>query len=91
LSTRTALDRVSAKQNPEGAFDSPFDIVEEKLFTKGEKIATLNRWRQSLLDEFSASGEGMRTHGISSERARLLGEIEAAKDRLTMQTPEMTG
>lgn len=82
MGTRAALNRALAKQDPEGTFDSPFDIVDETLFTKGEKIATLNRWRQSLLDEFGASGEGMRTHGISSERMRLLAEIEAAKESL---------
>jgi hypothetical protein len=37
-----ALDRRLAKQEPEGAFDSPLDIVDERLFTRGEKVATLN-------------------------------------------------
>ena len=59
MSATRTLNRDLAKQNPEGTFDSPFEIVEEKLFTKGEKIATLNRWRQSLLEELSASGEGI--------------------------------
>ena len=40
------------------------------------------RWRQSLLEELSASGEGMRTYGIASDRARLLEQIEAAKSQL---------
>ena len=55
----------------------------ERLFTKGEKIATLNRWRQSLLEELDASGEGMRTHGVSVERARLLEQVEAARSQLS--------
>jgi len=83
MSTTRALNRDLAKQNPEGTFDSPFEIVDEKLFTKGEKIATLNRWRQSLLEELSASGEGMRTYGNASDRARLLEQIEAAKSQLS--------
>jgi hypothetical protein len=83
MSTPRALNRDLAKQNPEGTFDSPFEIVEEKLFTKGEKIATLNRWRRSLLEELSATGEGMRTYGVASDRARLLEQIEAAKSQLT--------
>ena len=82
MSTPRALNRDLAKQNPEGVFDNPFEIVEEKLFTKGEKIATLNRWRQSLLEELSAAGEGMRTYGVTSDRARLLEQIEAAKSQL---------
>jgi hypothetical protein len=71
-----------AKQNPEGTFRSPFEIVGEKLFTKGEKIATLNRWRQSLLKELDAGNEGMRTHGVLAERARLLEQVEAARNQL---------
>jgi hypothetical protein len=46
------------------------------LFTRGEKIATLNRWRQSILEELVAMGE--------SRRARLLGEIEEARTRLSL-------
>ena len=30
---------------PEGSSPSPLCIVDEKLFTRGEKLATLNRWR----------------------------------------------
>lgn len=77
------LDRDLAKQDPERTFDSPSQIVEEKLLTKGEKIATLNRWRQSILEELSASGEGMRTQGVSGERAALLEQIEQAKSKLS--------
>jgi hypothetical protein len=83
LRTPRALNRTLAKHNPEGAFGSPFEIVGEKLFTKGEKIATLNRWRQSLLKELDAGSEGMRTHGISAERARLLEQVEAARNQLS--------
>jgi hypothetical protein len=82
LRTSRALNRTLAKQNPERAFRSPFEIVGEALFTKGEKIATLNRWRDSLLNELDASGEGMRTHGISADRARLLDQVEAARSQL---------
>ena len=42
--TSRTLNRVLAKQDPEGSFESPLGIVEEMLFTRGEKIATLNRW-----------------------------------------------
>jgi hypothetical protein len=76
------LDRELAKQNPEQAFDSPLDLVNETLLTKGEKIATLNRWRQSIVEQLSASGEGMRTHGVSDERARMLDLIEQARSAI---------
>jgi len=66
-----ALDRRLAKQDPEGAFDSPLDIVDERLFTRGEKVATLNRWRQTAL----------RT-SVWVESDRLLQLIDEAKSRL---------
>ena len=44
------------------------------MFTRGEKIATLDRWRQSILAELTAVDE--------VERARLLGEIQEARNRL---------
>jgi hypothetical protein len=69
------LNRSLAKQDPEGTFESPLGIVEERLFTRGEKIATLNRWRQAILAELVALGE--------ARRARLLGEIEEARTRLS--------
>ena len=55
-----SLDRNLAKQDPEGTFDSPFGIVEETLFTRGEKIATLDRWRSNVVKELSAIGEERR-------------------------------
>ena len=71
----TKLNRSLAKQDPEGNFESPLGIVEEVMFTRGEKIATLNRWRQAILEELAAMGE--------IKRARLLGEIEEARSRLS--------
>lgn len=82
MRTPRALNRTLAKQNPEGAFGSPFEIVGERLFTKGEKIGTLNRWRQSLMQELDASGDDMHTHGVLAERALLLEQVEAARSQL---------
>ena len=79
---RTSLDRNLAKNNPERVFESPFEIVGETLFTKGEKLGTLNRWRQAILEE-----EAMRSCGVTSERARVLGQIEEAKRHLSNANP----
>jgi len=69
------LNRTLAKQDPEGNFQNPLLIVDEAMFTRGEKIATLNRWREAILEELVASGLG--------ERARILCEIEEARHRLS--------
>ena len=71
----TKLNRSLAKQDPEGTFESPLVIVDETMFTRGEKIATLDRWRQFILAELAAMGE--------ARRARLLDEIEEARNRLS--------
>jgi len=70
----TKLNRSLAKQDPEGTFGNPFVIVDETMLTCGEKIATLDRWRQSILAELTAAGE--------VKRAQLLGEIQEARNRL---------
>ena len=70
----TKLNRSLAKQDPEGTFENPLVIVDETMFTRGEKIATLDRWRKSILAELTAVGE--------VKRARLLGEIQEARNRL---------
>ena len=68
-----ALNRKLAKQDPEGHFDSPLGIVDERLFTRGEKIGTLNRWRQTALGA-----------SVAVDRVRLLQLIEEAKNRLAV-------
>ena len=77
-----ALNRDAAKQQPESVFESPLQIVNEILLTKGEKLATLNRWRRSILGELDASNEGMATRGYASELLTVLEEIQEAKARL---------
>jgi hypothetical protein len=77
-----ALNREAAKQQPEFAFQTPLDIVNEVLLTKGEKLATLDRWRSSILGELDASNEGMATRGYTSRQLKVLEAIEDAKARL---------
>jgi hypothetical protein len=77
-----ALDRQAAKEQPQNVFNSPLEIVDEQLFTKGEKLATLERWRQGVLEELAATSEGMPTAGVSANHMKVLDEIEEAKRRL---------
>jgi len=69
-----ALNRKLAKQAPESTFNSPLDIVDERLFTRGEKLATLNRWRQTALRS-----------SVYVESRRVLELIDEAKSRLGVQ------
>jgi hypothetical protein len=82
MSTPKALNRDDAKQRPDAYFTSPLDIVAEPLLTRGEKLATLDRWRLMVSEELNASGEGMRTQGYSAEQVRTLERIEEARRKL---------
>ena len=77
-----ALNRDAAKQQPESAFSRPLAIVDEKLLTKGEKLAALERWQHSILEQLRATSEGMPTEGVSAGYMEALEEIEEAKRRL---------
>ena len=77
-----ALNRDAAKQQPERVFENPLEIVSEILLTKGEKLATLNRRRRSILGELDVSDEGMAARGSVREQLTVLEEIEKAKARL---------
>jgi hypothetical protein len=78
-----ALNRDIAKQHPENVFQSPLEIVDEILLTKGEKLGTLKRWQLSILGDLATSGEGIGSpdHVPGQLRGQLtvLEEIEEAK------------
>jgi hypothetical protein len=82
MAEKKALDREAAKEQPQNVFSSPLEIVDEELFTKGEKLATLERWRQGVLEQLAATSEGMPTAGVSANHMKVLDEIEEAMRRL---------
>jgi hypothetical protein len=84
------LDREAAKQDPETVFERPLEILDEQLLTRGEKLATLQRWRQNILEQLRATSEGMPPDGASAERTGVLDEIEEARRRLTEGEPDQT-
>ncbi|HEU0158915.1 MAG TPA: hypothetical protein VFR00_06370 [Hyphomicrobiaceae bacterium] len=81
---RTSLNRIYAKTNPARVFDSPSEIVDELLLTRGEKLGTLDRWRRSILDQLDTHDQERRGYAAFSQ---LLGQIEEAKLRLSTSLP----
>jgi hypothetical protein len=71
-----------AKFNPERVFAGPLNVVDEVMLTRGEKIATLERWRQNIFQEINAATEGMQTRGTSSAQSRTLQDIDEALKQL---------
>jgi hypothetical protein len=79
-----------AKYNPQSAFDGPQEIVVHQLMTRGEKIATLGRWRASVLQEMSAASEGMNTRGFSADLSQRLTSIDDAIRQLVERRDQVS-
>lgn len=73
------LNVEEARMLPEAAFARPLDVVSEGSLTRGQKIATLERWKQMLLDRIAATGEGMTPPaGQTADEASTVEEIGEA-------------
>jgi hypothetical protein len=81
-----SLNTEEARMLPEAVFSRPLDVISEGGLTRGQKIATLERWRQTLLDRIAATGEGMTPPaGQSAQEAARVEEIGEAL-RILLET-----
>jgi len=78
MTTIARISRDNAKYRPASHYEHPSELVAEPMMTRGEKIATLNRWRQQITDELAAADDGMPTRRTSGQHHRLLEEITDA-------------
>ena len=78
MTTIAQLPHNKATSDPASVFASPNDIVHEILLTRGEKIATLKRWRADIVAQLQAGGEGMCTNRTSARHSELLTQVEKA-------------
>lgn len=85
MSEVSKLPRGEAKLDPGSVFNSPAEIVDEVLMTRGEKIATLKRWRVEVISQLRAADEGMHTRSASAAHAELLRKIESALAEITIE------
>lgn len=81
------IDTAKARFNPSTVFARPADVVEAIGLTRGQKIATLERWEREVHEQLAATNEGMPNHGTSTRGAALLDEIRIAIGLLRMQGP----
>lgn len=82
MSEIARLQRDVAKHDPRRLFSSPRDLVADVMLTRGEKIATLDRWRTMILEELAAANEGMQTRGATGLQTQVLDEIEKVRAEL---------
>ena len=72
------FDRDKATQDPEGYFQVPADVVDHIALTRGQKIATLQRWAFAVRARVDSVNEGMLNHpnGSYGSDVELLRLIE---------------
>ena len=70
-----------AKFNPALHFALPRDVLAEVMLTRGEKLATLDRWRTQVLREIQVFGKEDRSPD-AVDRARILDDIEETANLL---------
>jgi hypothetical protein len=84
----SSISQEKARFDPESVFDHPVDIVNEKGLTRGQKLATLTRWRGILMDRIRATSEGMAPpDGQTADEASQIEEIARAEAMLSQQVP----
>lgn len=72
----------TALHDPEAAFGTPSRLAQSVGLTRGQKIATLQRWSQQVADRLRAGAEGMATQRTSAADVALLDAITAAISEL---------
>ena len=78
------INRTDAKHNPAQSYDSPDAIIAEVMMTRGEKLATLERWGKTIIDEMNATSEGMKTAGTSGDLVQKLDAVNKAIAQLKL-------
>ena len=79
MPTLLHLNTEKARLEPDAHFARPLDIVEAAGLTRGQKIAALKRWEQTLLDRIKATSEGMAPPpGQTATEAATVEEIASA-------------
>ena len=70
-----------AKFNPAMHFTLPRDVLGEVMLTRGEKLATLERWRTQVLRQIQVFGREDQSRA-AADPARILDDIEQTKTLL---------
>jgi hypothetical protein len=71
-------------ENPASQFDTPDDIVKNKVLSHQVKLKALNAWEQDARQLMTASNEGMPgpEEGLAPTDHHRLGEVVRAKNNI---------
>ena len=72
-----------ARFNPDVEFATPHELAASVGLTRGQKIATLDRWYQSVQRRMAATNEGMPPEGTTDHDTQLLSGINDAQAELS--------
>lgn len=75
------VDLERAKLSPGVVFASPREVVEHDAFTLEEKIAILERWRQTAIQLETAQGENMQSSRESNLQQVLLALLKLEEQK----------
>ncbi len=87
MGTISRLKPDAARHAPETQFKDPWQLAAEVGLTRGQKLAALRRWEQTVVHELTAAGEGMTSGDATTPQAELLAEIGKAILSLQGETP----
>ena len=77
------LNSEKSRFEPDAVYEHPIDVVNEEGLTRGQKIATLERWDLTLQDRIRATDEGMAPEaGQTADEAALVVEVTEALAQL---------
>jgi hypothetical protein len=82
MSVILTINVEASRLNPEAEFETPGDVAISLGLTRGQKIATLDRWYQSVQLRMAASNEGMSPEESTDHDTLLLASINAARTEL---------
>ena len=80
-----------ARFNPDVEFLTPHDLAASNGLTRGQKIATLDRWHQSVERRMAATNEGMPPEGTTDHDTQLLAGINAAQVEMSEMSKSPVG
>jgi hypothetical protein len=82
MSVILTINVEASRLNPEAEFETPGDLAVSLGLTRGQKIATLDRWYQSVQLRMAAGNEGMPPGESADRDTLLLASINAARTEL---------
>lgn len=75
-----SLPTTHATANPASVFDHPAEVVEHILLTRGQKLATLARWREQAAEQVLLANEAA-TYSFDAAPG-IIADIDAAEAAL---------